>query len=458
MRIRVGIIDSLIETDNPQILKVLSERWSFPVQGYQFTPAYRRGHWDGKKKFITAGGKFKTGLLNDVLADLAKINCTPKLDYEYPAELKPDACQPVLEKYQLFDYQIKAVNDCLAKKRALIISPTGSGKTLMLASLLNSLPYGKVVVLFDERSILTQTYEYLTKNLSFEDVGINLGGDYKNGRIMLSTVQSIEKIFDTHLNEAHTLIVDEVHKFCRGEIAVAAIQSFPNAQFRFGFTATMPDDTIGKLTLKGAFGDEITTKSTQELIEDKKLAKPIIQIIEYKDQLKAEDVDDTYANLYDKFIVNSDKRNGMIINLAAKISASNSKAKVCILVKNLAHLEILKRAIPNCYTLEGINSTSERRRAIHGFVESSKAAFLIGTKVLQTGINIEEITHLINARGLKDKIPTIQGLGRGLRKMDGKSSVMVYDFMDEIPYMDEHSKQRIKHYRKEGHEINWIKL
>lgn len=457
MKIRVGIIDSLIETDNPQIIKVLSDKWAFPVQGYQFTPAYRRRGWDGKKRFVTPAGRFKTGLLPAILEDLAKINCTPEVEREYPA-VSAKTFLTSIKEFKLFDYQEKAVGDAIKSERALILSPTGSGKTLILASLLTAFPDKKVVVLFDERSILTQTFDYLTKKCGFKDVGINLGGDYKNGRIMLSTVQSIEKIFDSHLNESEVLIVDEVHKFCRGEVAVAAIQSFPYANYRFGFTATLPDDPIGQLTLRGAFGSIITTKTTQDLISEQKLAKPVIQIIEYKDDLSEQDMTDSYANLYEKFIVNSDKRNRLIIDLASKIAANNPKAKVCILVKNLAHLEILRRAIPNSYTLEGVNSISERKEAIKVFIKSKNAAFLIGTKVLQTGINIEEITHLINARGLKDKIPTIQGLGRGMRKMDGKSSVMVYDFMDEIPYMNDHSKQRIKHYRKEGHDINWIKL
>lgn len=457
MKIRVGIIDSLIETDNPQIIKVLSDNWAFPVQGYQYTPAYQRRGWDGKKRFITPNGRFKTGLLTGILADLEKVGCKPDIIRDYNPR-SGFVFETQIKEFTLFDYQQKAVYEALKAQRALILSPTGSGKTLILASMLTAFPDDKVVVLFDEVSILTQTYEYLTKKCGFKNIGINFGGNYQNGRVMLSTVQSIEKIFDTHLEEAEVLIVDEVHKFCRGEIAVAAIQSFPNAQYRFGFTATLPDDPIGKLTLRGAFGDEISTKSTQQLIEENKLAKPVIQIIEYTDDLKPEDMDDTYANLYDKFIVNSEKRNKLITDLAGKIAAGNPKAKVCILVKNLAHLETLKKAIPNSYTLEGINSVSERQEAIKGFLKSKQAAFLIGTKVLQTGINIMEITHLINARGLKDKIPTIQGLGRGLRKGKDKDSVMVYDFMDEIPYMKEHSKARIKHYRKEGHDISWIKL
>ena len=457
MKIRVGIIDSLIETDNPQIIKVLSDNWAFPVQGYQFTPAYKRRGWDGKKRFITNTGRFKTGLLQDILNDLKKINCEPQIIRDFEVR-GGHVFETQINEFTLHDYQEKAVYNALRQERAIIKSPTGSGKTLITAALLTSFPTEKVTILFDERSILTQTFEYLTKKCGFDDVGLCLGGDYKYGRIMLCTVQSIEKIFDTHLNESEVLIVDEVHKFCRGDVAIAAVQSFPNAVYRFGFTATIPDDIIAQLTLRGAFGPTIETKSTQELIQEQKLAKPIIQILEYKEELCPTDMDDTYQNLYEKYIVNSEKRNNMIKTLAEMISQANPDAKVCILVKNLAHLETLRKLLPNTYTLEGIDSISERKEAIKSFLKSKKAAFLIGTKVLQTGINIEEITHLINARGLKDKIPTLQGLGRGMRKMEGKADVKVYDFMDEIPYLDAHSKARIKHYRKEGHDISWIKL
>lgn len=457
MHIRVGIIDSLIETDNPKIIQVLSDKWAFHVNGYQYSTAYRKNHWDGKKRFVTNAGKFKTGLLKDILADLEKINCRPTIIKEYEAR-SGFVFESKIKEFTLYDYQEKAIYEALNQERAIIKSPTGSGKTLIIASLLTAFLDSKVTILFDERSILIQTFEYLTKKCGFKDVGLCLGGDYKYGRIMLCTLQSIEKIFETHLNDSEVLIVDEVHKFCRGEVSIAATQSFPNAVYRFGFTATIPDDLISQLTLRGSFGPTIETKTTQELISEDKLAKPLIQFIEYTDEVKPEDMDDTYANLYDKFIVNSEKRNKMIIDLAGKISAGNPKAKVCILVKNLAHLEALRKAIPNSYTLEGINSVSDRQKAIKGFLKSDKAAFLIGTKVLQTGINIEEITHLINARGLKDKIPTIQGLGRGMRKSKDKNSVMVYDFMDKIPYMEDHSKARIKHYKKEGHDISWIKL
>lgn len=457
MKIRSGIIDSIIETDNPNIIKVLSDKWAFHVNGYQYTPTYKRGHWDGKKRFVSAAGKFKTGMLANILRDLNQVGCTPEVIREH-GEGPKLIFKRNIKEFKLHDYQQEAISKALVAERAIIKSPTGSGKTLIMAATLTAFPKAKITILFDERSILTQTYEYLTRKCGFKDVGINLGGDFKDGRIMLSTVQSIDKILDSHLNQSEVLMVDEVHKFCRGEMTVAAIQSFPNARYRFGFTATMPDDRIGELTLVGAFGDVIETKSTQELIAEDKLAKPIIQMLEYEDEISEQDLDSDYATIYEKFIITSEKRNGIIFSLAAKIAEANPEAKVCILVKNLEHLQTLRNAIPNSFTLEGINTIHERKEAIKDFLECDSAAFLIGTKVLQTGINIEEITHLVNARGLKDKIPTLQGLGRGMRKSAGKTSVMVYDFFDHIPYLREHSKARIRHYEDEGHEVSRIKL
>ena len=75
MKIRTGIIDSIIETDNPEIIKVLSDKWAFHVNGYQYTPTYKRGHWDGKKRFVSNAGKFKSGMLNNILKDLNQIGC-----------------------------------------------------------------------------------------------------------------------------------------------------------------------------------------------------------------------------------------------------------------------------------------------------------------------------------------------------------------------------------------------
>ena len=94
----------------------------------------------------------------------------------------------------------------------------------------------------------------------------------------------------------------------------------------------------------------------------------------------------------------------------------NKAARILILTKSLDHGRTLENLCGGeCEFLEGANSIQERYKAISRFRGCRTTSVLIGTKILQTGINIEEITHLINARGMKSEIATLQALGRALR-------------------------------------------
>jgi len=272
---------------------------------------------------------------------------------------------------------------------------------------------------------------------------------------MLSTVQSIEKIIDTHLKTAEVLMVDECHEFSAGKRTLAAIQSFPKARWRFGFTATPPSDPIKKYSLEGALGSIIKSVDTQELIKEGKLTKPIIQIIERNYTASGEDEQLSYLDVYDKYIVFNEERNTRIKNIVEEILNRNERSRILILTKSLDHGRALENLLGNTDVqfLEGANTLAERYKSISKFRGSRTASTLIGTKILQTGINIEEITHFINARGMKSETATIQALGRALRISDNKDEVYVYDFIDKEKYLSGHSKERIKHYKKEGHEV-----
>ena len=448
MRILVGNLNSKIETDNPGLLKALVNLFAFPVPGYEYVQAYRQRRWDGKKYFITKSGAFKTGLLTRILTELKRIGCTPEIVYN--EQIIGTTQDPTIPDFDFYDYQKKIIDTALDKKRCLVNSPTGSGKTLIMAGLLKALQPRKTLILFDEKGILNQTYTFLTKHCKFKDVGANSGDGLQKGKIMLSTYQSLEKIIDDYI-DSEVLMVDEVHKFSKGEVTTAAIGSFPNASYRYGFTATLPDQPIYLYTLEGAFGAVETTRTTQELIEDNKLSKPIIQVLNYSPSGDFSNL--SYQEVYDQHIIHSEERNKLIESIVTLAQMRSTRGRIIILVKNLEHLSNLKHLIPDAYTIEGVNDTGERYQTIKKFLKAKKTSVLIGTSVLQTGINIEEITHVINARGLKDKIPTIQGLGRGLRISEGKNHVFYYDFFDNVPYLDDHSKARIKHYSSEGHTI-----
>ena len=461
MKLVVDNLTTKLETDNPEIIATLRDKYSFSVPGYQYSPAYRSRRWDGKKRYFNSSGKFRTGLLPRILKDLEKIGAK-NIEWENKPE-QEEPYIPSVSEFEYREYQEKAIYECLKNKRAIIDSPTGSGKTLIMAGCIAALQHDKdltAVVLFREKGILKQTYEFF-KKCGIRDLGCNSGEGYIHGKVMLSTVQSVERIVDTHLQQAELLMVDEAHQFCKGETTVAAIESFPNALYRLAFTATPPreisKDINGRMVLEGAFGPVYTTRTAEDLIKDGSLAKPIIQVVD-NTPVSAVSEDLTYLDVYDQYIVNCNKRNDTIKNIVLKVYHSNPNAKILILVKNLQHVENLQLRIRNCYTIEGKDDIDDRYNIINKFVKDKKAATIVGTNVMQTGISIDEITHMINARGLSGEVPTLQGLGRGIRKAEGKDEMYFYDFYDRIPYLEGHSNQRIHHYKRLKFEVNNVKF
>lgn len=463
MRLELGTLKSRLITDNPEILKELYRKYSFTVPGYQYATAYKQRRWDGKKNHVTAKGVFKTGLLTRILKDLESIgvNLKEHLNYEEP---KQEIKRVNVKKFKYRDYQEEAIDYCLKHKRAIVDSPTGSGKTLIMAGIIAALqadnPDVTVTVFFGKKQLQQQTYKFF-QQCGIKNLGYNSGEGYEHGNIMCTTVQSIDRIIDTHLDQSECMMVDEAHEFCVGDSRIAVIESFPNATFRFGFTATpqseSPKTVNARMVLEGAFGAVYNTRSAEDLIKDGSLAKPIIQIIEQEPE-KSPDPDISYLDAYEEYIVENEARNKKIGKLVESIYKSKPKSKVLILVKNLQHVENLKEVVPNYYTIEGKDDIETRYEVINKFVASEEACTIIGTNVLQTGISIDEITHMVNARGLEGEIPTIQGLGRGTRKAEGKDTMYFYDFYDKVPYLEKHSKARIKHYTKLNFEVNHVKF
>ena len=222
MKIHVNIINSKIQTDNPKILEALYELYSFKIPGSEYSLAYKRRNWDGRQHFLSRSGVFKTGLLKRVVEDLNKIDCTPQVIYlaNFPANT-PNNWQ--IQGFKYYDYQEELILKGINGKRGMIKSPTGSGKTLIMAGLVKALAGQKMVILFNAKQLLKQTYDFFTKDCRLDNIGICFGEGYIDGDIMLCTVQSIERILDTHLKEAKVLMVDECHEFANGKTTLAAI-------------------------------------------------------------------------------------------------------------------------------------------------------------------------------------------------------------------------------------------
>ena len=455
MKIHVGIQNSRIETDNPKLMQALYELYSFKVPGAEYSAAYKRRQWDGKTHFISKSGVFKSGLLSRLLVDLKKIECEPEVITESSKEIEPNLDYDI-DGFNYYAYQENLIIDALKHKRGIIKSPTGSGKTLIMAGLIKALSGRKMVILFNAKQLLTQTYEFLTETCGMENIGLCFGEGYIYGDIMLCTVQSVEKILDTHLEEAEVLMVDECHEFGNGKTTLAALRSFPKALYRLGFTATPPRDSVPRYNLEGALGSVLEDVNTADLVDTGKLTKPLIQLINRPYTASGLDEDLGYLDVYEEYIVNNEERNNIIKEIVDGILSKqqNKRARILVLTKSLDHGRALEDLLGgNCEFLQGCDSIGERYEAISRFRRCRESSVLIGTKILQTGVNIEEITHFINARGMKSEIATLQALGRALRRHDSKQVVYIYDFMDKEKYLRDHSIARKRHYEREGHTV-----
>ena len=399
------------------------KKYSVKVPGYKYTSQYRKGGWDGTKMYFSEkSGKFGTGLLSSILEDLKYINTDFEIEDE--RDLFPlNSYSGLNITYR--DYQEELIELALENRGCIIEAPTGSGKTIVLGGILKALEDKTGLIFFTKKQLLIQTYEWLTKQ-GF-DVGVAFGDGTDIKPITLCTIQSIHKVIDTHVKHSDFIIFDEVHEFSKGKVAISALKSFPKASVRIGMTATVPKDKMARTTLRAFLGPVLSEVDVQGLIGEGFLAPPTVTfhgLSEYS----------THEHL--------DKRNNKIKSICDKVV----KGKTLLLVKNLRHLELLKEMIPGSLTLEGKDSISVRKDTIKSFVENDNSV-LIGTTIMQTGIDIPEITHLINARGLKSEIATLQALGRALRIHESKKEVFIHDFSDEVPYLKEHSKKRRAAYK-----------
>ena len=138
-------VDIIVKSNDSGIVMELSEFFTFYVPGYKFVPSYRNKLWDGKiRLYDTRNYTLPSGLLYHLekFAD-ERGYVIGRGEDATPIERRIDDCSiPELSlcsggnSINLRDYQIDAIEHALKFKRALLVSPTGSGKSLMIYMIL----------------------------------------------------------------------------------------------------------------------------------------------------------------------------------------------------------------------------------------------------------------------------------------------------------------------------------
>ena len=473
-----------IEAD-ADIRRELGEFFTFEVPGYKFMPAYQNRVWDGKiRLFSYASGKIYAGLYYYIL-NWCKDNNVQVVD---GTKIKPtkvddtklnDLIKALKLPFEVRDYQREAFKYSIEKDRCLLVSPTASGKSLIIYLMLiynllrlKDTKEDKILVIVPTTSLVEQLFK------DFKDYGYNsernvhriYSGHEKetNKRVIISTWQSIYNLPKKWFNQFGMIIGDEAHLF-KAVSLTKLMTKLEKTKYRVGLTGTLDGSKTHKLVLEGLFGSVNKVVSTSELMETGRLAdlKIMCLILQHDQTARHFLKGKSYQEEMD-YLVSNEKRNKYIRNLATSLNGNT----LCLFQyvekhgKNL-YETIRERATDKqvFYVHGGVDA--EQREKIREITEKSDNAIIVASYgTFSTGINIRNLHNIVFASPSKSRIRNLQSIGRGLRLKDDNSAATLYDIADDISYNGkenytlQHFKERINIYNGEdfNYEIHNVEL
>ena len=467
---------------SPSENQELSEYFTFEVPGFKFMPLYRNRMWDGKiRLFSPASGEIYVGLLpyikkfcdnNHISYILEKgveneRNVVREVVRGFIKSLKPKSKGKSLK---IRDYQIDAVHHAISSNRALLVSPTASGKSLVIYSLVRYYQMSglKTLILVPTTSLVEQMYS------DFEDYGwspgtycqkIYQGHDRKITRdVVISTWQSIYKMPKKYFENFGCVIGDEAHLF-KAKSLTGIMTKLHQCKYRFGLTGTLDGTQTHQLVLEGLFGAVEKVTTTKELMDKKTLANLKIKCIILRHPIIKERM--TYAEELN-YITGNNERNNFVSDLLVHITGNT----LCLFQLVEKHGKILHDRVKeksngtSVFFVYGATGATERED-IREIVDREKNSITIASYgTFSTGINIRNIDNIVLASPSKSKIRVLQSIGRGLRRSSRKNSILVYDIADDISYKERrnftltHFTERLNIYNEEqfNYEISKVKL
>ena len=472
----------ILNNVDPSTLQELTEFFTFEVPGAKFMPMYRNRMWDGKIRLFSPGtGQIYVGLLSYIkkFCEQNNIEYTIEKDVEddrnivlsdvrnFIRSLKPKTKGKSLK---VRDYQIQAVQHAISRNRCLLVSPTASGKSLIIYALVRyyHMMGIKTLILVPTTSLVEQMYS------DFQDYGwssgtycqrVYKGHDRKVTKdVVISTWQSIYKMPKKYFEDFGCVVGDEAHMF-KAKSLTGIMTKLHQCKYRFGLTGTLDGTQTHQLVLEGLFGPVDTVVTTKELMDKKTLANLKIKCVVLKHPPRREKM--TYVEEIEYLVTNS-ARNQFIIDLCRNISGNT----LCLFQLVEKHGKILYEEISKIakdrkvfFVYGGVDSLERER--IREIVENEKDAIIIASfGTFSTGINIRNLHNIVFASPSKSKIRVLQSIGRGLRASKSKMGVLVFDIADDISYRERrnftlnHFSERINIYNEQqfNYEISKVKL
>lgn len=453
----------------PGIKMEMSQHFTFDVPGAKFMPAYKNRTWDGKIRLLnTMTGIIYAGLVPHIVKFCKDrdYECTLDESLLPIGSTKPDEgfsiAKQVNTKFVPRDYQNDAVVHAINNDRALLLSPTASGKSFIIYLLTRYHMFQghKTLIVVPTTSLVDQMESDFIDYNNGDPLDIHKirGGADKDvsATIVISTWQSIYKMPKTWFDKFDMIIGDEAHLF-KAKSLTKILEKMPNCRYRYGFTGTLDGTQTHRLVLEGVFGKVYKVTSTKTLIDDNTLAdfKITALIMKYPQEVRIQNKGRSYQEEID-WIVSNSARNKYIRNLAHSLKGNTLILFQFVEKHGMVLYPLLESDDHTIHFVHGGIDADERERIRRQVEDSDNNIILASYGTFSTGVNIKKLDNIIFASPSKSKIRNLQSIGRVLRKGNGKDKAVLYDIVDDLSHKNHynfamrHFGERVKIYDEEG--------
>ena len=467
---KVNEVYAHVKCENSDAME-LNEYFTFYVPGYKFMPAFRNKVWDGKiRLFNSQNRQIYYGLLPH-LEKFAKER-DYKIEFDDSVETYDEFSIADAKEFidtlgipfEVRDYQMEAFLHAIRSRRNLLVSPTASGKSLiiyLIARWLNC----KTLIIVPTISLVAQLYK------DFEDYGFEsdkyihqiMSGASKHSDcpIVISTWQSIYKMPKEWFAEYDLVIGDEAHLF-KAKSLISILTNLTDCKYRFGLTGTLDGTQTHRLVLEGLFGKVKQITTTKELIDSGRLAKFKIKALVLKHDEESCKLGKTFKYQDEiNYIISKQSRNRFIRNLTMGLEGNTLLLYQFVDKHGKILYNMIKDAVEDSrpvFFIHGAVGVDDREE-VRRITEGEKNAIIVASYgTFSTGINIRNLHNVIFASPSKSKIRTLQSIGRGLRLGNNKTEAILFDISDDLTYKSrknftlDHFIERMKIYNEEKFE------
>lgn len=376
-----------------------------------------------------------------------------------------------------YDYQLKTFIRCIRNNRALVLSPTGSGKSFIIYMIIRYLLdqiQGKVLISVPSTNLVRQMH---IDFCDYEEDRVVCDTCYEmaanrpketNKRVVIATWSMLLRRDKEFFDQFDVFICDEAHQ-ADSQALTKIINHMTSTPFRFGFTGTLDGSKSHEMQCRAWFGSLVRSKSTRELIDAGILSPLQVKCI----SLEYPDVDRKAVKSFDyskeiAYIIAHSKRNEWLVHLALSQEKNTMLLFNLVEKHGLSLFDLAKKKAPEygkqVHLIIGDVGVDERESIRQIMEHNDNVVVFASFGTMSVGVNIKNLHNLILAHPFKARIRTLQSIGRTLRKLEKLTSDKIASIIDIIDNFCigkhqnttyKHGIQRLRIYEAESFETSY---